>query len=52
MKPNLQREEDKVKMVINALAPNGGTGEFSYSKNSYFQVHKSTFSSTKIRKIK
>ncbi|KOM46250.1 hypothetical protein LR48_Vigan06g155600 [Vigna angularis] len=36
MKSNLQRE-DKVKMVISALAPNGGTGEFSYSKNSHFQ---------------
>jgi len=44
--------EEKVKMVTNALAPNGGTGEFSYSKNSYFQVHTPCLSSTKLRKKK
>jgi len=33
--------DDKVKMVINTLPPNGGSGTFSYSKNSYFQVHTS-----------
>ncbi|CAJ1932690.1 unnamed protein product [Sphenostylis stenocarpa] len=34
---NQSCREEKEKMVINTLAPNGGNGEFSYSKNSYFQ---------------
>ncbi|KAE9605282.1 putative loganate O-methyltransferase [Lupinus albus] len=30
-------KEDKLKVAINALPPNGGNGTYSYTKNSYFQ---------------
>ncbi|KAK7407699.1 hypothetical protein VNO78_09718 [Psophocarpus tetragonolobus] len=40
--------EGKVKMVTNALPPNGGSGTFSYSKNSYFQKLSSSVEERKI----
>ncbi|QCD98813.1 jasmonate O-methyltransferase [Vigna unguiculata] len=40
--------DDKVKMVINTLPPNGGSGTFSYSKNSYFQKRSSSVEESKI----
>ncbi|KAK7310139.1 hypothetical protein RJT34_07439 [Clitoria ternatea] len=40
--------EDKLNMVINALPPNGGTGIYSYSKNSYFQKQSSSVEDGKV----
>ncbi|XP_047168376.1 loganic acid O-methyltransferase-like [Vigna umbellata] len=40
--------DDKVKMVINTLPPNGGSGTFSYFKNSYFQKRSSSVEESKI----
>ncbi|XP_061371832.1 loganic acid O-methyltransferase-like [Gastrolobium bilobum] len=41
-------DEDKAKLVINALPPNGGRGTYSYSKNSYFQKLSSSVEKSKI----
>ncbi|XP_061359794.1 loganic acid O-methyltransferase-like [Gastrolobium bilobum] len=40
--------EDKVKLVINALPAIGGSGRYSYSKNSYFQKRGSSAEKSKI----
>ncbi|KAL9324881.1 hypothetical protein ACSQ67_005526 [Phaseolus vulgaris] len=41
-------EDERVKMEINTLPPNGGSGTFSYSKNSYFQKQSSSVEESKI----
>ncbi|KAK7308649.1 hypothetical protein VNO77_42269 [Canavalia gladiata] len=41
-------DEEKGILVTNALPPNGGSGTYSYSKNSYFQKQSSSVEERKI----